>query len=200
MINDAENKKSKIEHYEAVVNGPNGQWAQKPTLPPRCLDSVYLDTGLKKQLVSDITQYVSKDSQTYYSDRGIPHRRGYLLYGRPGCGKTSFAKAIASKFKLKLYTLSLRTPGLTDALLLDLFGKLSKGSLLLLEDVDCAGLARDQGQPAELNESTAPGRDPKIPRSTSKEKQNQSAASTSDDDSMAFHKTLLEMMKANPNQ
>ena len=106
------------------------------------LDSVYLDSSVKNKLIKDVARCVRPQSQKYCADRGIPHRRSYLLYGRPGCGKTSGAKAIASEFNLRIYTISLLEPGLTDSMLVGLFQKLSAGCLLLLEDVDCIGLDR----------------------------------------------------------
>ena len=39
------------------------------------------------------------DNEQWYNDRGIPYTLGFLLYGSPGCGKTSFIKAILNYTK-----------------------------------------------------------------------------------------------------
>ncbi|KAK8771539.1 hypothetical protein V5799_025216 [Amblyomma americanum] len=54
----------------------------------RPLDSVILDAGIAERLLADIREFIANPQ--WYADRGIPYRRGYLLYGPPGCGKTSF--------------------------------------------------------------------------------------------------------------
>ena len=97
---------------------------------------------MKDRLVDDIADYLDQDSALWYADRGIPYRRGYLLHGRPGCGKTSFAMAVAGEFKMNIYTVSLLERTVTDYTLLDLFQKIPAGSLVLMEDIDCAGLGR----------------------------------------------------------
>ncbi len=48
----------------------------------RPLDSVILDKGVKERIVSDVRDFLG--SGKWYYDRGIPYRRGYLLYGPPG--------------------------------------------------------------------------------------------------------------------
>ncbi|XP_075741107.1 mitochondrial chaperone BCS1 isoform X7 [Rhipicephalus microplus] len=54
----------------------------------RPLDSVILDAGIAERLLADIREFIANPQ--WYADRGIPYRRGYLLYGPPGCGKSSF--------------------------------------------------------------------------------------------------------------
>lgn len=60
----------------------------------------------------------------------------------PGTGKTSFALALASKFNLDVYNLTLLDQDLTDSDLISLLNQLPGRSLLLLEDIDTAGLNR----------------------------------------------------------
>lgn len=60
----------------------------------------------------------------------------------PGTGKTSFAMALASQFAVDIYVVSLLDHSLTDAGLIGLFNQLPSRCLLLLEDIDTAGLNR----------------------------------------------------------
>ncbi len=82
--------------------------------------------------------------------RGIPYRRGYLLYGPPGCGKTSFGSlfsslslsvsavnqgivpnltfsrqitALAGALGVNVYVISLASRLMTDTVLVDLLSE-----------------------------------------------------------------------------
>ena len=48
----------------------------------RPLKSVILDDGKAERILNDIREFTN--TPKWYSDRGIPYRRGYLLYGPPG--------------------------------------------------------------------------------------------------------------------
>jgi chaperone BCS1 len=74
--------------------------------------------------------------------RGIPYRRGYLLYGQPGTGKSSFISALAGHFGYSICMLSLSERTLDDDRLNYLLNN-APNCFMLLEDVDAAFVSRD---------------------------------------------------------
>ncbi|XP_042192023.1 mitochondrial chaperone BCS1 [Callorhinchus milii] len=107
----------------------------------RPLRSVVLERGVAGRIVADVREFISNPS--WYMDRGIPYRRGYLLYGPPGCGKSSFITALAGELEYSICLLSLSDQSLTDDRLNHLLIAAPQQSLVLLEDVDAAFLSRD---------------------------------------------------------
>ncbi|XP_001364893.1 mitochondrial chaperone BCS1 isoform X1 [Monodelphis domestica] len=107
----------------------------------RPLKSVVLDEGLAERIIQDIREFINNPK--WYSDRGIPYRRGYLLYGPPGCGKSSFITALAGELEHSICLLSLTDSSLSDDRLNHLLSVAPQQSLVLLEDVDAAFLSRD---------------------------------------------------------
>ena len=123
---------------------PAGQaWDAGITRPSRTLNAVTLDASVKESLVKDIETYLTPATKRYYANRGIPWRRGFLFYGHPGCGKTSFTNALAGHFKLNVYMLSLSNKAFTDRMLEQLFEQLPAKCIVLLEDIDSAGIKRE---------------------------------------------------------
>ncbi|KAI4592134.1 hypothetical protein KJ359_011509 [Pestalotiopsis sp. 9143b] len=119
------------------------QVAQRPV---RDTDTVVLDNEQKLRILEDINEYIKPKTSRWYASRGIPLRRGYLFYGPPGTGKTSLAFALAGVFGLELYVISLLEPSLTEEDLLALFSCLPRRCIVLLEDIDTAGLKRTTKQ------------------------------------------------------
>ncbi len=102
----------------------------------RPLESVILDKGIKERIVEDVKDFLA--SGKWYYNRGIPYRRGYLLHGPPGSGKSSFIQALAGHLDYNIAILNLSERGLTDDRLNHLLTIIPKGTLVLLEDVDAA--------------------------------------------------------------
>lgn len=110
----------------------------------RPLESVILADGVKERLVSDITDFL--DSSSWYNGRGIPYRRGYLLYGPPGSGKSSLIQALAGDLDYNICMINLSEKTLTDDRLNHLMNHVPERSILLLEDIDSAFNERRQSE------------------------------------------------------
>lgn len=112
------------------------------TKSARPLDSVVLDTDIAETLVKDIQSF--QDSGEWYMNKGVPYRRGYLLFGPPGTGKTSFVQAVAGALKLNLCYLNLSSGDIDDDGLNRLLSEAPERSIILLEDIDALFQKRNQ--------------------------------------------------------
>ncbi len=128
---------------EIYVNTNQTSWLYAAVRPRRPIETVDLDYHLKKHLLDDIALFREPKTKKWYKHIGVPYRRGYLFQGAPGTGKTSLAFAIAGKFGLQIHSLSLSDRSLRDKDLPNLFSNLGPRALLLLEDIDSAGLSRE---------------------------------------------------------
>lgn len=133
-------------------------WTRCVSRVSRPFSTVVLDEEVKKGLLDDMRDYLHPYTRRWYSNRGIPYRRGYLLYGPPGTGKSSLSFALAGYFKLKIYIVSLNNPAMSEENLGTLFTELPKQCVVLLEDIDTAGLThtRDAPEVSKPAEITAP--------------------------------------------
>ncbi|KAK3075934.1 hypothetical protein LTR53_000363 [Teratosphaeriaceae sp. CCFEE 6253] len=108
----------------------------------RKLAAVTLDTHVKEPLVREIQDFLEPRTERFYAENAIPYRRGYLLYGPPGTGKSTFAAAVAGQYGLSIFTISLSHADMTDENLETLFDRLPKRCIVLVEDIDSAGIKR----------------------------------------------------------
>lgn len=125
-------------------------WDNTVLRPLRPLDTVHMDMQVKKDLVEDITNYLNPATRRFYTSRGIPYRRGYLLHGPPGTGKTSLSLALAGMFGLELYIVQVPTLG-SDMELERLFSALPPKCIVLLEDIDAVGVKRQPMEKTKTN-------------------------------------------------
>lgn len=100
------------------------------------LDSVVLSGDKAARVVHDIEEF--RAAGDWYLQMGIPYRRGYLLHGPPGCGKSSFIVGLAGYLDTAICMLSLGNRHLDDEGLNMLLNSAPQRSIVLLEDVDRA--------------------------------------------------------------
>ncbi|KAK3902558.1 mitochondrial chaperone bcs1 [Staphylotrichum tortipilum] len=116
------------------------QWQRCMARTSRPFSTVILNEKVKQDLIDDVTDYLNPNTRRWYANRGIPYRRGYLLYGPPGTGKSSLSLALAGFFKMRIYIVSLSSVTANEENLATLFAELPRRCVVLLEDIDTAGL------------------------------------------------------------
>ncbi|KAK9448346.1 BCS1 N terminal-domain-containing protein [Limtongia smithiae] len=144
LLQDANNMAMQLQEGKTVLYvswGPDWRPFGQPRRK-RALSSVILDTGISERIVDDVQDFLG--SGQWYYDRGIPYRRGYLLYGPPGSGKSSFIQALAGELDYNICILNLSEQNLTDDRLNHLMNHIPERSILLLEDIDAAFNKREQ--------------------------------------------------------
>lgn len=102
----------------------------------RPLKSVVLESGISDKIKTDLLSFLN--GSKWYYDRGIPYRRGYLLYGPPGSGKSSYIQALAGDLDYNICLLNMSERGMTDDRLAHLLSHTPPKTLILLEDIDAA--------------------------------------------------------------
>ncbi|KAG8735632.1 hypothetical protein FRC10_010337 [Ceratobasidium sp. 414] len=100
-----------------------------------------LEPKIKERLFGDVKEFL--EGKQWYAQRGIPYRRGYLLFGTPGSGKTSSIHALASELRLDIYIVPLSLKAIDDGILSDLITSMPQRCILLYEDIDAAFRARN---------------------------------------------------------
>jgi hypothetical protein len=128
-----------------------GDWSRRDDLAARDPASVVLRAGVMKTLLDDLAMFRTHEAD--YIRLGMPFHRGYLFYGPPGSGKSSVARALASRFGMDMYYLPLGDLS-DDSNLTQMIARIPAGSALLLEDIDTFGIARKRDEAGEHTTGT----------------------------------------------
>ena len=101
-------------------------------------DDLVLDYKVRTMLKDDFESFFER--QAWFRANKLPFRRGYLLHGPPGNGKSTAIRAMMTSRGLTAYTMTLFTDQQDDNDLNNLFELAVKNrpSMVLLEDLDRA--------------------------------------------------------------
>ena len=122
---------------EKYLDTQHELWSSNVTFDNRFFDN-------KDLILSKIDFFLK--NRDWYVKKGIPYTLGFLLYGKPGCGKTSFIKALLNYTKRHCINVKL-----TDDFDLDYLKEIiqkekiedyiipNNKRILVFEDIDCMG-------------------------------------------------------------
>ncbi|KAL5553298.1 hypothetical protein UlMin_040699 [Ulmus minor] len=83
----------------------SGIWGSVNLEHPVTFETLAMESELKKEVIDDLGRFVKR--RYLYEKVGKAWKRGYLLYGSPGTGKSSLIPAMANYLKFDVYDLEL---------------------------------------------------------------------------------------------
>ena len=110
-----------VQYFRGETEKDVPYWHLIATEPPRLPSTLILNGESLADIVSDIKEYLDPSTRTFYKRIGKPHRRGFLLYGPPGAGKSNLCAVLAGMFFMNIYTLSLNSSNVTESGLVKIF-------------------------------------------------------------------------------
>lgn len=110
-------------------------WVSVPFRHPSTFETLALEPELKKQIKNDLTAFA--DGREFYKRVGRAWKRGYLLHGPPGSGKSSLIAAMANFLCYDVYDLEL-TKVSDNSELRSLLIQTTNRSIIVIEDIDCS--------------------------------------------------------------
>ncbi|KAJ1688085.1 hypothetical protein LUZ63_019475 [Rhynchospora breviuscula] len=114
---------------------PEPTWSQIAFEHPSTFDTLAMDPESKKVIIDDLVMF--RDRKEYYKMIGKAWKRGYLLHGPPGSGKSSMIAAIANFMEYDVYDLEL-TAVKTNTNLRQIFTEITSKAVIVIEDIDCS--------------------------------------------------------------
>lgn len=96
-------------------------------------EELFLPENIKREIRNLVENFLA--SQEFYEENNIPWKRGFLLYGKPGNGKTSIIRTIMSMYPFKPVTV---VAGANEEAVREAFAYAEEQSpaLLYFEDLD----------------------------------------------------------------
>ncbi|KAH9696268.1 protein HYPER-SENSITIVITY-RELATED 4 [Citrus sinensis] len=112
---------------------------------PSTFDTLAMVTDMKKMIMDDLERFLKR--KDYYRRVGKAWKRGYLLFGPLGTGKSSLIAAMANYLHFDVYDLELSSVEGNKHLRKVLIATENK-SILVVEDIDCCTELQDRSAQA----------------------------------------------------
>jgi chaperone BCS1 len=125
------------------TNSPGYKWpSYKQTMwshivfeHPATFETMAMEPEKKKEIIQDLVTF--SKSKDFYARIGKAWKRGYLLFGPPGTGKSTMIAAMANLLGYDVYDLEL-TAVKDNTELRKLLIETTSKSIIVIEDIDCS--------------------------------------------------------------
>ena len=102
---------------------------------PTTFETLAMEPAKKAAIMDDLDAF--RRSGEFYRRAGKPWKRGYLLHGPPGTGKSTMIAAMANYLDYDIYDIEL-TSVHSNTDLRKLFIETTSKSIIVIEDIDCS--------------------------------------------------------------
>lgn len=103
--NLTETKHRQLKIYKIYKYGHNKnselKWEGMEYLTNKNMKNTIVSDDVRELLFDDFHHFITNED--YYTKHGIPYKRGYLLHGEPGTGKSSIIKVLANTYNLPIF-------------------------------------------------------------------------------------------------
>lgn len=106
----------------------------------RSLDNIF--SSAKDEIINYVNTWV--ENKDFYYNHDIPYKAGIFMYGKPGTGKSSMVRALASYLSFEIHMINLNEYK-TESELLERISFVPSNSIVLFEDIDCV-VAHDRNK------------------------------------------------------
>ncbi|XP_057966207.1 protein HYPER-SENSITIVITY-RELATED 4-like isoform X2 [Malania oleifera] len=121
--------------YDRMRPRRGSPWQSVNLDHPATFETVAMEAEMKRKVVEDLERFVRR--KDYYRKVGKAWKRGYMLFGPPGTGKSSLVAAMANYLNFDVYDLEL-TDLRCNSDLRRLLISTANRSILVVEDIDCS--------------------------------------------------------------
>ncbi|KAK3164885.1 hypothetical protein QOZ80_1AG0026080 [Eleusine coracana subsp. coracana] len=118
-----------------LYSNERGKWRPVTLRDASTFATLAMDAEQRRAVVDDLDRFL--DRKEYYQRTGRAWKRGYLVHGPPGTGKSSLVAAISNHLRFDVYDLDIGNVR-SNTELRKLMIRMKNRSILLVEDVDCA--------------------------------------------------------------
>lgn len=121
--------------------------------PPALIDQKsleYIFSPQKDKIVKCVDKWL--ESEKIFKTSGVIYKLGILMYGKPGTGKSSFARALATYLGWGIVSVNLSE--LSSQSLINWMGNVGKNKIIMLEDIDVCTSSRGEDEDSNETDTT----------------------------------------------